>query len=409
MKIYDKFVENKNNGNKPDIEQLTKEEFYFMYIEEGKTKYEIAKLYDVKENKIEKLRKKWHIKVTQEFISDIETMNKIYELFGRGYKFDYSSIILKEHFGIPKFDDLFLPILEILEDGQAHNIQEFWKLTENQEYEISEKELEYCVSKKEPTLFYRADLCINALIQTELIESVDIKEYKINKKGKEFIKECKEKNIEKVSLGLLEEIRNTKSEILEEKTIEKIKAKEKVEISIQAKNLKEIKAKPKEQKIKKDTKEKKKRTNKEIKYSELDEIRKAFGDKCEEIVYNYEKNRLKKEGRTNVDEDVIWVSKDIGDGEGYDIKSKEKINGKYEDIYIEVKGTDKNCNEPFEISINEVEKSEECKERYYIYRIGKGNSSIPEFYKIKGSIKEKFKLEPIKFKATIKGEENEKI
>lgn len=189
--------------------------------------------------------------------------------------------------------------------------------------------------------------------------------------------------------------------------IEEVKTKQKVEISIQAKNLKEIQAKPKEKKSKTISKNKRKKT--EIKYSELDAIKKAFGDKCEEIVYNYEKNKLKQEGRTNVDEDVIWVSKVLGDGEGYDIKSKEKINGKYEDIYIEVKGTDKNCNEPFEISINEVEKSEEFKERYYIYRLGKGNSSIPEFYKIKGSIKEKFKLEPVKFKATIKGEDDEKI
>ncbi|MCI8617270.1 MAG: DUF3883 domain-containing protein [Clostridia bacterium] len=407
MKIYDELINRKSNGSKLNIEQLTKEDFYFMYIEEGKTDYEIAQLYDVTENKIEKLRKKWNIKVTQEFISDIETMNKIYEIFGRGYKFDYSSIILKEHLGIPKFDDLFLPTLEILKDGQVHSIKEFWKLTERQEYEISKKELEYCVSKKEPMLFYRADLCINALIQAELIESVDIKEYKINKRGQGFIKEYKEKNIEKISLGLLEEKKNIKTEALEEKSIEEVKTKQKVEISIQAKNLKEIQAKPKEKKSKTISKNKRKKT--EIKYSELDAIKKAFGDKCEEIVYNYEKNKLKQEGRTNVDEDVIWVSKVLGDGEGYDIKSKEKINGKYEDIYIEVKGTDKNCNEPFEISINEVEKSEEFKERYYIYRLGKGNSSIPEFYKIKGSIKEKFKLEPVKFKATIKGEDDEKI
>lgn len=193
MKIYDKYIENKNNEKKLDIEQLTKEEFYFMYIEEEKTKYEIAKLYDVTENKIEKLRKKWNIKVTQEFMSDIETMNKIYELFGRGYKFDYSSIILKEHLGIPKFDDLFLPILEILKDGQVHNILEFWKLTENQEYEISEKEIEYCVSKKEPTLFYRANWCLNSLIQSGMIENINVNEYIINQIGKEFIKECKEK------------------------------------------------------------------------------------------------------------------------------------------------------------------------------------------------------------------------
>ena len=134
MKIYDELINRKSNGSKLNIEQLTKEDFYFMYIEEGKTDYEIAQLYDVTENKIEKLRKKWNIKVTQEFISDIETMNKIYEIFGRGYKFDYSSIILKEHLGIPKFDDLFLPTLEILKDGQVHSIKEFWKLTEKQEY-----------------------------------------------------------------------------------------------------------------------------------------------------------------------------------------------------------------------------------------------------------------------------------
>lgn len=57
MKIYDELINRKSNGSKLNIEQLTKEDFYFMYIEEGKTDYEIAQLYDVTENKIEKLRK----------------------------------------------------------------------------------------------------------------------------------------------------------------------------------------------------------------------------------------------------------------------------------------------------------------------------------------------------------------
>lgn len=93
---------------------------------------------------------------------------------------------------------------------------------------------------------------------------------------------------------------------------------------------------------------------------------------------------------------------EIGDGAGYDIESFENRDGVYERIYIEVKGTDKNYTEPFDVSINEITVSEKYKENYYIYRIAKANTKKPIFYKIKGSIADNFELTPVKFKAVRK-------
>lgn len=204
MDIYKELTEQKIKGEKLEINKLSKEDFYFMYIVQGHIKQDIASLFNVNKNKIENLRKKWNIKVTQEFIEDSETIDKIYKTFGSGYKYDYSIYLLKEYMGFPKFNDLFIPFIEILNDDKVHNIKEFWKLT-NTNYEISKKELEYCVSKKEPTLFYRAQWCIDAMKRAKLIDEVAFKEYLITKRGKELLEECKENKIEEFGLGFLEE------------------------------------------------------------------------------------------------------------------------------------------------------------------------------------------------------------
>ena len=69
---------------------------------------------------------------------------------------------------------------------------------------------------------------------------------------------------------------------------------------------------------------------------------------------------------------------------------------------LQVKGTNKSVNEPFEISANEVKKSNECGDRYYIYRVGNIHSETPKYYKINGKIEENFKLEATNYKASKK-------
>ena len=45
-----------------------------------------------------------------------------------------------------------------------------------------------------------------------------------------------------------------------------------------------------------------------------------------------EKERLKNEGREDLDEEIKWVSQELGDGLGYDIKSYQKIDNEYQEI-----------------------------------------------------------------------------
>ena len=80
----------------------------------------------------------------------------------------------------------------------------------------------------------------------------------------------------------------------------------------------------------------------------------------------------------------------------YRITKKGK---EYIEIFIEVKGTNKSINEPFDISKNEIEASNKYKNQYYIYRVGNICSSNPKFYKINGKIEDNFTLEAISFRA----------
>lgn len=109
-------------------------------------------------------------------------------------------------------------------------------------------------------------------------------------------------------------------------------------------------------------------------------------------------------GRADLSEQVEWVSKEKGDGLGYDIISWNVKDSECNKIYIEVKTTEGNINTPFDISDTEVRVSEKLAENYYIYRvfgIGRSISTI-RYYKIKGSVKENFNLMPILYKAYIK-------
>lgn len=117
-----------------------------------------------------------------------------------------------------------------------------------------------------------------------------------------------------------------------------------------------------------------------------------------------ERKRLESEGRNDLAAKVEHVSKTIGDGLGYDIKSFENVDGTYVEKYIEVKTTTGGKNKPFDISANEVEVSEEKSDNYYIYRFYgvSGKSKQVKYYEVRGSVKENFTLEATSYKAYCK-------
>lgn len=92
---------------------------------------------------------------------------------------------------------------------------------------------------------------------------------------------------------------------------------------------------------------------------------KAIGDAGEEFVFQYEKEEVLKY-KLSKNKDVRWVSKLDGDGFGYDILSYDEHGN---EKYIEVKTTAGAEKSGIYITANELKKSEEVPEQYYLYRV----------------------------------------
>ncbi len=91
-----------------------------------------------------------------------------------------------------------------------------------------------------------------------------------------------------------------------------------------------------------------------------------LGNAGEKFVVNLEKQKLVEFGRTDLAEQVTWVSNDKGDGLGYVVLSFDQ-SGK--EILIEVKTTNGRKSIPFYISDNELEVLRNNLSNYLIYRI----------------------------------------
>lgn len=143
---------------------------------------------------------------------------------------------------------------------------------------------------------------------------------------------------------------------------------------------------------------KKSKTTKLNKKRKIDGVKKAAKDveiglEGEQLVLEHEKNKLIHLGRSDLIEEVKWVA-ETDDTCGYDIISYNiDNNGEEKQIYIEVKTTQGPADNRFIISRNEIETMEKNKDKYWIYRVYKSNSSTPKFYKMNYSeFKQKVKL-----------------
>lgn len=101
-------------------------------------------------------------------------------------------------------------------------------------------------------------------------------------------------------------------------------------------------------------------------YLELEQKNTTLGLQGEEFVFDYEKWKLKKSSSEKLSNSVRWVSKEEGDGLGFDILSK---NPDGSDKYIEVKTTKLGKETPFYFTRNELSFSEENANSYHLYRL----------------------------------------
>lgn len=103
----------------------------------------------------------------------------------------------------------------------------------------------------------------------------------------------------------------------------------------------------------------------------IDYVAKAKRDKDlgligEERILAYERERLRKYGRSDLALKVEHIAKEKGDGEGYDILS---FDTEGRQLFIEVKTTGGSCQDQFFISANELEFAKKHPENYYVYRL----------------------------------------
>ena len=131
-----------------------------------------------------------------------------------------------------------------------------------------------------------------------------------------------------------------------------------------------------------------------INYLKKEQENAHLGELGEEFIIEYERFHLKKIGYPSLSKKVIWVSKEEGDGLGYDILSK---NPDGSDKFIEVKTTKLGKETPFYFSRNELRFSLENRKYYHLYRVFDFRDNAKLFIK-NGSLSDVCNYEPLSFK-----------
>ncbi|MBN9672918.1 DUF3883 domain-containing protein [Roseibium aggregatum] len=97
-----------------------------------------------------------------------------------------------------------------------------------------------------------------------------------------------------------------------------------------------------------------------------DERNRALGLAGEEFVFRHEQGLLHRQGRSDLARRVHWISREEGDGAGYDIAS---FTPEGRDRLIEVKTTNGWERTPFHISRNELEVADTRRDDWYLFRL----------------------------------------
>jgi hypothetical protein len=135
-----------------------------------------------------------------------------------------------------------------------------------------------------------------------------------------------------------------------------------------------------------------------IDFAERDAANRHMAKLGEGFVVDLEKARLRVLKRDDLARKVQWVSQTIGDGLGFDILSFDEIDDS--ERLVEVKTTALGKFFPFYVTANEVRCSEDMAGQYHLYRVF-DFSQAPRVYILSGSLRERCRLKPTQFLATI--------
>ncbi len=95
---------------------------------------------------------------------------------------------------------------------------------------------------------------------------------------------------------------------------------------------------------------------------------------------------------------MVWASRDIGDGLGFDILSHDESDET--ERMLEVKATGLGKFFPFYVTSNEVQCSEDIPTQYQLFRVFNLGRE-PRLYILHGSLREHCQLQPVLYRAVI--------
>jgi hypothetical protein len=129
-------------------------------------------------------------------------------------------------------------------------------------------------------------------------------------------------------------------------------------------------------------------------FLEIEQRNASVGKSGEQLVMDYEIWRLNMAGKPKLANSVEWVSKDQGDGAGFDILSRN-LNGS--DIYIEVKTTTLGKDTPIFFSKRENDFAEAKSNDFHLYRVFDLNNQARMFQR-NGRFKDFCNVEAVEFR-----------
>jgi len=130
--------------------------------------------------------------------------------------------------------------------------------------------------------------------------------------------------------------------------------------------------------------------------AERDFLNRKLGHDGEETVFHFEQQRLRHLDRPDLAKKVRWVSKEDGDGAGYDILS---FDPKGRERFLEVKTTVGSQIAPFYLTRNELSFSKEKPKEFRICRLY-DFSKIPKMFELTPPLEKLIRLEPLSFEAS---------
>jgi hypothetical protein len=132
-------------------------------------------------------------------------------------------------------------------------------------------------------------------------------------------------------------------------------------------------------------------------FAEREVKNRRLGELGETFVLKFEQNRMRLAGREDLIGEIEWVSKEKGDGAGYDIRSF--MPERDEELFIEVKTTNSGKFQPFYVSDNELAFSNEHMSNYALYRVFQLKHS-PKLFMLPGELNKYVHLFPHSYRAS---------